>query len=275
MAEWFNAPVLKTDEGESPPRVRIPEPPPVPQNKYHMIPVSSLEWHVSHNCNFACSGCSDFSNYKHDIRITAETLETWYAPWHTRIVPKTVALVGGEPLLNKDIENIILSARRYWQHSDLELVTNGWLLYKYPNLPAILNDTNTTLYVSKHYNSVEYNDKFDSIVDYLEQQQIKYKIYRNDKTWFEIYKPTLLPHEDNDPESSWHNCPTYQDCFQLYDGAIWKCPPVAYINLMSKKYKLDPKWDTYLKYKALQPDCTDKQIVEFFNRGAEFVCLEE
>ena len=27
VAEWFNAPVLKTDEGESPPWVRIPPPP--------------------------------------------------------------------------------------------------------------------------------------------------------------------------------------------------------------------------------------------------------
>ena len=29
LAEWLNAPVLKTDEGESPPRVRIPELPPI------------------------------------------------------------------------------------------------------------------------------------------------------------------------------------------------------------------------------------------------------
>jgi hypothetical protein len=28
VAEWLNAPVLKTDEGESLPRVRIPAPPP-------------------------------------------------------------------------------------------------------------------------------------------------------------------------------------------------------------------------------------------------------
>ncbi len=28
LAEWSNAPVLKTGEGVSPPRVRIPEPPP-------------------------------------------------------------------------------------------------------------------------------------------------------------------------------------------------------------------------------------------------------
>ena len=29
MAEWFNALVLKTSEGESPPRVRISPPPPI------------------------------------------------------------------------------------------------------------------------------------------------------------------------------------------------------------------------------------------------------
>ena len=34
VAEWSNAPVLKTDEGESPPRVRIPVPPPVTELKY-------------------------------------------------------------------------------------------------------------------------------------------------------------------------------------------------------------------------------------------------
>ena len=122
-----------------------------------MISVSSLEWHVSHNCNFSCSGCSDFSNYKHAASITNDILKQWYAPWHKRIKPKTVALVGGEPLLNKDIENIIYTAREHWQDSALELVTNGWLLYRYSNLPAVLKETNTTLYVSKHY------DSFDSV----------------------------------------------------------------------------------------------------------------
>jgi hypothetical protein len=38
VAEWSNAPVLKTDEGESPPRVRIPVPPPSPNlHQYHRL----------------------------------------------------------------------------------------------------------------------------------------------------------------------------------------------------------------------------------------------
>ena len=35
VAEWLNAPVLKTDVGESLPWVRIPPPPPSPEN--HLI----------------------------------------------------------------------------------------------------------------------------------------------------------------------------------------------------------------------------------------------
>jgi len=240
-----------------------------------MISISSLEWHVNHNCNFSCSSCSDFSNYKHDQKITLEMLESWYAPWHKRILPKTVALVGGEPLLNKQIEPIIISARKYWPHSELEIVTNGWLLLRYKNLPTILKDTNTKLYISKHYDSKEYNQKFNQIIDYVESHDINYCVYNNHKTWFQIYQDTgteVLPFEDNDPQSSWNNCPTYQDCLQLYDSAIWKCPPIAYINLMSKKYKLNSKWDRYLKYQALQPNSSDQEVVAFFHRKAEDVC---
>jgi hypothetical protein len=38
LAEWSNAPVLKTGEGVSPPRVRIPEPPPT----YHIALISLI-----------------------------------------------------------------------------------------------------------------------------------------------------------------------------------------------------------------------------------------
>lgn len=240
-----------------------------------MISISSLEWHVSHNCNFSCNYCCDFSNYKHNDRITRQTLLEWYKPWHQRIKPDTVALLGGEPLLNKDIINIIIDAKQYWPQSQLELVTNGWLIENYPTLLDTLRDTNTKLYISKHVDTPEYNAKFDSIVNKVRDKGLKVSIYPNHKIWYQIYKGTgtdIEPYEDSDPESSWNNCPTYQDCFQLYDSQIWKCPPVAYINLLAKKIQLNTKWNEYLSYRALQPNCSDQQIVEFFSKGAEKVC---
>ena len=53
MAEWSNAPVLKTDEGESPPRVRIPVPPPHIPVKWLILlyfNISKISTHnVTHN----------------------------------------------------------------------------------------------------------------------------------------------------------------------------------------------------------------------------------
>lgn len=240
-----------------------------------MISISSLEWHVSHNCNFSCDYCCDFSNYKHNEKITRKTLIEWYRPWHKRLQPKTVALLGGEPLLNKQIENIVLDAKTFWPNSELELVTNGWLLPKYPKLFDVLKSVDVKLYISKHLDTKEYNVKFDSIIELVKSHGIKYAIYPNHKMWYQIYRGTgtdIEPYEDSDPQSSWNNCPTYQDCFQLYDQQIWKCPPVAYIQLLSKKIKLNSKWDEYLRYRALQPDCTDAEIKEFFDRQAESIC---
>jgi hypothetical protein len=37
-------------------------------------------------------------------------------------------------------------------------------------------------------------------------------------------------------------------------------------------YNLSSKWDPYLKYRALTPDCTDEELQEFFNRKAESFC---
>ncbi len=43
VAEWLNAPVLKTDVGESLPWVRIPPPPPQNPNK-HWVIGKALKW---------------------------------------------------------------------------------------------------------------------------------------------------------------------------------------------------------------------------------------
>jgi hypothetical protein len=42
--------------------------------------------------------------------------------------------------------------------------------------------------------------------------------------------------------------------------------------MQAEKYQLSEKWDPYLKYVPLHPECSDEEIVEFFNRKAESVC---
>jgi hypothetical protein len=86
------------------------------------------------------------------------------------------------------------------------------------------------------------------------------------------YGDNMMPFEDQDPETSWNNCIAGQDCFQLLDGNIYKCAPLAYLPLQQKQFNLSSKWDHYLTYKPLTPSATDQEVEDFFNKKAESYC---
>ena len=153
------------------------------------------------------------------------------------------------------------------------------LLYKYPDLPKVLRDNNCGLKISKHGTNAEYNDLWKSIeniaLEWKEQYGINVDFWKSDIVWYKMYKgfgSHMEPYEDNDPEESWNNCITGQDCWQIHQGNIYKCAPLAYLPMTSNLYNLSNKWDHYLSYKAITPDCTDKELQEFFSRKAESFC---
>jgi hypothetical protein len=246
------------------------------------IKISHLEWHVAHACNFTCEGCCHFSNHGHNTLISYEEIEQWYNNWCDRLAPTTIDILGGEPLLNKRICDIVELTRNKWNDPSLErldITTNGVLLHKYPDLPKVLRDNNCGLKISKHGNNAEYNTLWKSIEDialeWVDKYGIRVDFWKSDVVWFKMYKgfgSHMEPYEDNDPEESWNHCITGQDCWQIYEGNIYKCAPLAYLPMTSKMYNLSSKWDHYLTYNPITPDCTDDELREFFNRKAESFC---
>lgn len=253
-----------------------------------MIEIPHLEWHAAHACNFTCESCAHFSNHHINEIIPLKTLEKWYMPWVKRIIPERMAILGGEPLLNKEIIDIIYMTREMWSKKNyyFELVTNGWLLHKYPNLPKVLEETNCVLMISVHGKSEEYTKKLDEIKNILSAWKNNYNIdvrFSNMGNtigsfpfhWNRIYKgfgDRLEPYEDNNYKKSWDNCATGQECFQLFNEKLFKCSMLAYLPTLKNKYNISSKWDKYLNYKPLEPSCSDQDIIDFFNRKAEVYC---
>ena len=268
-----------------------------------MIEVPHLEWHITHNCNLSCEACSHFTNHGHNWFADIETLTKWYSYWNERISPRSMAILGGEPLLHKNVIDIIYLTREMWvqpkksiykivNNSSIkldpyfEIVTNGILIdrEKHKELPKALVNTNCTLSLSLHSTktiSLEYDQKIKKTLNIIKEWKDEYgiqvKINDSVNYWDRSYNGFGInsqPFEDNDYEKSWDNCCSGQDCFQLYEGNIYKCDKTAYLKLQKNKYGplLSEKWNPYLEYIPLTPNCSDEDIIQFFNKGAESVC---
>jgi len=248
-----------------------------------MVVVPTLEWSVAHSCNFTCESCGSYSNYGNKEIMSIDDLEKYFSLWNKKIAPKQMAIVGGEPFLNKDILGIIELSRNMWnkEHNEYyEVVTNGFLIDKFLDLPKVLEKTNCVLSISVHGNSPQYVKKLNKLkelaTEWKKEYNITVKFVSYDDVWsrgYLGYGENALPYEDNDPETSWNHCPSGQNCFTLHYGKIYKCAPLANLPYMKEMFpNLSNKWDHYLSYKPLTSDVSEEEIVNFYDRKAESFC---
>lgn len=244
-----------------------------------MTPVRNIELHVSHACNFTCEGCSHYSNQHHKGMLSPEECDRWMAPWSGRIGPRHVSLLGGEPTLNPRFAEFIPLVRRRFPRTRLQIVTNGVLLHRHPRLPlALRDDPAAILYLSIHHDAPEYRAKMKPVLELLREWRGKYRINlvirKSVHNWTRRYHgfgAEMQPFEDGKPRQSWEQCPA-RYAAQLFEGKIWKCGPLAYLGMQHAKYGLSAKWEPYLKYRPLEPGCSDAELREFFAREEESYC---
>jgi organic radical activating enzyme len=244
-----------------------------------MRTLHNLEIHVAHGCNLACESCSHYSNHAHKGMLSLAQADEWMRPWAWRLRPKSVSLLGGEPTINPELTGFIPLTRGHFPDAQLRLVTNGFFLERHPDLPKeMVAAGNAMLYVSVHHESPEYAKKLAPVLALLNEWKAKYKLpvtlYLSAKGWTRRYHgfgSTMEPYKDNNPRKSWETC-VGRTCTQLFEGKIWKCPPLAYLPMQNEKYKLSESWAPYLKYQPLPAESTDAEMNAFFDREEEAVC---
>jgi GTP 3',8-cyclase len=106
----------------------------------HNRPIKDLRISVTDRCNFRCTYCMPFEEYDEWINrrelLTYEEIGRLAAIFVGLGVEK-IRLTGGEPLVRKDLENLIAELSRLEGLRDLCLTTNGALLAeKSPSLKA-------------------------------------------------------------------------------------------------------------------------------------------
>jgi len=135
-----------------------------------------LQFHVTDNCNLKCKGCQHFSN------IVSGNHFPEYASVERDFIRLTelfdninsIAILGGEPLLNKELPDYCNLVRKSFPYAEIELITNGLLIRQMSeSLIEVIKKNNILVNIS-YYPPL--SSIVDDVTEFLLKNEIRYYI---------------------------------------------------------------------------------------------------
>ena len=104
------------------------------------ILLDRLEFYITNVCNLTCNGCNRYNNYHFKGWTSwdewAEDLERW----SKYIDVRHPVILGGEPLMNRDIVKWVNGLRKLWpDHSGVQIQSNGTRIDRVRGLYDVLD----------------------------------------------------------------------------------------------------------------------------------------
>ena len=223
-----------------------------------------LDIPISLDCNLSCDHCNVYSNLKvTSTKQTKQSLERDLINWKPFINPLRLQIIGGEPLLYKNLSSLIYTAREIYPKTDLRLFSNGLLLNKNLELAQVLNETKCMLVISIHSNEKKYlkliknniqnfigdSSKISrkkSIVSFgsvYQKDNLCIEIRKMTNHWAKMYEEGIKPFNSDYIKA--HNVCMWSHCTRLYKGKLWKCMPTAHLDDLLDTITNSEDWDKY------------------------------
>jgi hypothetical protein len=240
-----------------------------------------LETMVTQVCNLSCEGCTNYSDQKHSGYVTWAQGRAEIEPWLDRVDIPDFGIMGGEPLINPEIESWLLGARNLMPAAQLRFTTNGLLLHKWPRLLPLLHDIGNCVFkITVHVNDAALEQVIEKIFSQYHWEPVtEYGIARwrtTNNLKFQINRPgyflktfrgsyhSMAPFNSK-PEAAFDAC-VQKTCPLLYQGRIYKCSTSALLQDTLDRYNR-PNWAEWepLIQSGIAPDSEDHEIENFIN----------
>lgn len=227
---------------------------------------------MQYACSLSCKGCIVMSNYDRKGHVSWKEGEQWLKEWSTRLSPKTVNLMGGEPLLNKDFKQWLYGVREYFPKSRIKFITNGFHYKVRPELYQWCKEVdNVLIQTSLHYRPPpkKYLDnvkfflsqtdwKMDGIPFEPEEKLMMLSDKNANVKWHmnlfgEFRRPfmgegaNMYPANDENYRRSHRVCGSPSSP-TIYKNKLYKCPAIANLEDTLKVFgkESEEQWAPYL-----------------------------
>jgi organic radical activating enzyme len=200
-----------------------------------------LDYHVTTHCTLRCQDCNhcipyykthyvaSYEEFTADINNLLSAVDLIYC----------VQLVGGEPLLNRDLAKMLLflkSKKRIWK---VLIATNATLLPSQEVCEVARCCRKISFKVSNYSNLGLYNVKFSEVINVLSENNVSYFAYPEDHTWYPLQE--LYKDEQNDPAANYEFCPLLKRCHTVCAGVLYICPVAQYLDRNMVKIAADER----------------------------------
>lgn len=187
-----------------------------------------LEFHIADQCNLNCKACSHYSGLVKEPHFpNLQKFTRDFERLHEFIDDiGVIRILGGEPLLNRDVNEYIKLSRRLYPLANIYVVTNAILLPKMPeSFFETLRVCHAIIEIS-FYPPLE--SKMPAIRRLLEEKRVQFQISPLIKTF--KMRQALKPH--NRAKEIFLTC-SRANCTTLYEGKLAACSllfPTKYFN---------------------------------------------
>jgi hypothetical protein len=198
-----------------------------------------LETMITQVCNLACAGCTNYSDLSHKGYVSWKDGKEQLKKWLEIVDIPDFGIMGGEPLINPQVEDWLVGVRELMPNAQIRFTTNGLLMHKHTGIIKLMHELGNVVFkITVHTPDDEIlKSTIDDIFNNFQWAEVtEYGIKRwktSNNLRLQINYPTqflktfkgdysnMLPF-DSIPSESFNDC-IQQTCPLLYNGKIYKC----------------------------------------------------
>jgi len=201
----------------------------------HKLYLSKLDTIITSKCSLRCPHCAGFIPYctnQHDVPIE-ELCSNFDTIFSVIDYVLEYCLLGGEPLLYKDLSQLIeyIMTNYGEKIGKLVLISNGNAVLS-EEIVNTLVTYNIKLAISNYTQSVNYTEYYRKLLDTLEKNNIDYSI-NTELVWKDHGYP-LNPSNYKGEEVRTHMKTCGHTCPSAYNGKIYYCDVMVSAELMTE-----------------------------------------
>lgn len=195
--------------------------------------------HLAEHCNLHCASCNNFSNIAEPEFVDIEEFKRDFERMGEIFGHECelVYLLGGEPLLNPEINTLIKMVRDNFNEGSIILITNGILLSKKDDdFWKTCHDTQTEITVSAYPIKID----VDTIRSLAEKFGVNVRWAWGDNpeaNEFRVFEKAVINLKGNsDVPLNFAFCYRANDCIQLSHGHLFTCTFAPHVHHFNKYF---------------------------------------